>query len=130
MFGFLKKRQRDFNATVVPAGDVLEVKSGENLLKAALAAGNCDSKTAQARYVTTRNTLLSRMGTPLRHPLVFNRIRAPVESETPARRATAAILLLRALLLLRAFSHRRARAARLVRRSNIRADFRTSQRSP
>jgi CDP-4-dehydro-6-deoxyglucose reductase len=39
MFGFLKKKQRDFNVTVVPAGDVLEVKSGENLLKAALAAG-------------------------------------------------------------------------------------------
>jgi CDP-4-dehydro-6-deoxyglucose reductase len=39
MFGFLKKKQKDFKANVIPAGDVLEVKSGESLLKAALAAG-------------------------------------------------------------------------------------------
>ena len=39
MFGFLKKKQKDFRAEVLPAGDVLEVKSGDNLLKAALAAG-------------------------------------------------------------------------------------------
>ena len=38
MFGFMKKKQ-DFRATVVPAGDVLELKPGESLLKAALAAG-------------------------------------------------------------------------------------------
>lgn len=39
MFGFLKKKQKDFQAKVLPAGDVVEVKSGDNLLKAALAAG-------------------------------------------------------------------------------------------
>ena len=39
MFGFLKKKQTDFRAEILPAGDVLEIKSGETLLKAALAAG-------------------------------------------------------------------------------------------
>lgn len=39
MFGFFKKKQQDFKAEVRPAGDVLEIKAGDNLLKAALAAG-------------------------------------------------------------------------------------------
>lgn len=37
MFGFLKKK--DFSADVQPAGDTLHIKAGDNLLKAALAAG-------------------------------------------------------------------------------------------
>lgn len=37
MFGFLKKK--DFSAEVQPAGDTLHVTAGDNLLKAALAAG-------------------------------------------------------------------------------------------
>lgn len=37
MFDFFKKK--DFRAEVQPAGDILQIKSGENLLKAALAAG-------------------------------------------------------------------------------------------
>ena len=39
MFGFLKKKQKEFKATVVPAGDILNVDAKDNLLKAALAAG-------------------------------------------------------------------------------------------
>lgn len=39
MFGLFKKKQTDFKAEIRPAGDVIEIKSGENLLKAALAAG-------------------------------------------------------------------------------------------
>jgi len=39
MFGLFNKKQKDFKAAVNPAGDTVEVKSGDNLLKAALAAG-------------------------------------------------------------------------------------------
>lgn len=39
MFGLFNKKQKDFKAAVNPAGDIVEVKSGDNLLKAALASG-------------------------------------------------------------------------------------------
>ncbi len=41
MFGLFKKKQKDFKAAVNPSreADTVEVKSGDNLLKAALAAG-------------------------------------------------------------------------------------------
>lgn len=39
MFGLFKKTKKDFHAEVTPAGDRLHVQAGENLLKAALAAG-------------------------------------------------------------------------------------------
>ncbi len=39
MFGLFKNKQKDFKAEVRPAGDTLEIKAGDNLLKAALAAG-------------------------------------------------------------------------------------------
>ncbi len=55
MFGFLKKKQTDFKAECLPAGDVLEVKSGETLLKAALAAGldwPHDCRVGMLRYLS------------------------------------------------------------------------------
>lgn len=39
MFGFLKKKQQDFTAEVLPSGERVQIKAGDNLLKAALAAG-------------------------------------------------------------------------------------------
>lgn len=39
MFGFLKKKQQDFKAEVLPTGETVQIRAGDNLLKAALAAG-------------------------------------------------------------------------------------------
>ncbi len=39
MFGFLKSKKQDWSARILPAGKRVEVKAGDNLLKAALAAG-------------------------------------------------------------------------------------------
>jgi xylene monooxygenase electron transfer component len=39
MFGLFKKQQQDFKADVLPTGDIVHLKRGDNLLKAALAAG-------------------------------------------------------------------------------------------